>query len=293
MQTQVELRVDSHSVIGEGPIWDGQKQVLYWVDIMGHKLHIYDPVRDENATLDVGQPVGTVVPRASGGVMLALEHGFAAFDPDTQALTMIHDPEADLPGNRFNDGKCDPAGRFWAGTMAFEDQAGQGSLYCLDAHLSVRKMLGQISISNGIVWSLDHATMYFIDSLAYDVKAFDYDIHTGDIRNGRIAIQIPTGIGLADGMAIDSEGMLWIAQFGGSRVCRWNPATGEMLHTISLPVSKVTACAFGDNNLDTLYITSAAPADMTAEERSREPHAGGLFAIQPGWRGVPAFPFKG
>ena len=292
MSIEVELRLDAHAIVGEGPIWDDEAQVLYWVDIMANTLHVFDPVKNEDRTFDVGQHVGTVVPRAAGGVMLALYQGFAAFDLRTQTLTLIHDPEAHLPDNRFNDGKCDPAGRLWAGTMAYQNQTTQGSLYCLNTDLSVKKMRGDIGISNGLAWSLDHSTMYYIDSVTYMVKAYDYDLATGDIQNERTIIRVPKEVGLPDGMTIDSEGMLWVAHFGGGRVCRWHPERGEILQTIFLPASQITACAFGDKDLDTLYITSAA-VRLSEEALQREPQAGGLFSVKPGCRGVKAFKFAG
>ncbi|MSR82977.1 MAG: SMP-30/gluconolactonase/LRE family protein [Candidatus Latescibacteria bacterium] len=292
MAVQLELLVDFRAKIGEGPLWDEQAQVLYWVDIMGNQLCIYDPVKKQNTPIDVGQPVGTVVVRESGGLMLALQDGLASFDLKSHEVKILVDPEAHLPDNRFNDGKCDPAGRFWAGTMAFAATKGVGSLYCMDTDLSVRKMLGEISISNGILWSQDHQTMYYIDSLKMDVRAYDFDLKTGDIANERVACQIPKEMGLPDGMAIDAEGMLWVAHYNGSRVCRWNPQDGQVLETIPLPVSRVTACAFGGPDLDQLYITSASQG-MSPEEWQKEPHAGGLFVCSPGVKGVPTFRFKG
>ena len=140
---EVELVVDAHAVVGEGPIWDGQKGVLYWVDIMANKLHIYDHGSGADVEHDVGQPVGTVVQRASGGLMFAMHHGFAAYDLESRKLELIADPEADLPKNRFNEGKCDPGGRFWAGTMAIDEVADAGGLYCLDTDLSVRRVFGR------------------------------------------------------------------------------------------------------------------------------------------------------
>ena len=292
MSTDVELVVDAGALVGEGSLWNSAEQLLYWVDIMGCKLHIHDPSGGGDRVMDIGQPVGTVVVRASGGLMLANKDGFAAFDPASGELTLLDDPEADLPENRFNDGKCDPAGRFWAGTMAIDPVEGAGALYCMDTDLGVRKVLGGVSISNGIVWSLDGARMYFIDSLRYDVLAYDYDVETGDISNERIAFRVPREVGLPDGMAIDAEGMLWIAHFDGAKVCRWHPDSGEILQTIELPVSKTTSCAFGGPDLDTLYITSGS-LGMTEEEKEREPHAGGLFAARPGCRGVEPFQFGG
>ena len=292
MDTGVELLVDAHAQVGEGPLWDEQQQVLYWVDILSSLLYIYDPATGENRALDVGRHVGTVVTRASGGLMLAVREGFATFDLETQELTLIANTEAHITGNRFNDGKCDPAGRFWAGTMAYENPKDSGSLYRLDTDLSVHKIFGNVAISNGIVWSLDHTTMYYIDTLRKNVRAFDYDNDTGDISNERVIIKVPEEIGMPDGMAIDNEGMLWVAHYGGSCVSRWNPNTAQLLLKIDLPVTQVTACAFGGPNLDTLFITSAAQ-ELDAAELERQPLAGGLFSIKTPYQGVPSFRFGG
>ena len=292
MDTGVELLVDAHAQVGEGPLWDEEQQVLYWVDILSSLLYIYDPATGENRALDVGRHVGTVVTRASGGLMLAVREGFASFDLETQELTLIANPEAHITGNRFNDGKCDPAGRFWAGTMAYENPTNQGSLYRLDTDLSVHKIFGDVAISNGIIWSLDHTTMYYIDTLRKNVRAFDYADDTGDISNERVIINVPEEIGMPDGMAIDSEGMLWVAHYGGSCVSRWNPNTAQLLEKIDLPVTQVTACAFGGPNLDILFITSAAQ-ELDAAELERQPLAGGLFSIKTPYQGVLSFRFGG
>ena len=278
--------------VGEGPLWDEERQVLYWVDILSSLLYIYDPATGENRALDVGRHVGTVVTRASGGLMLAVREGFASFDLETQELTLIANPEAHITGNRFNDGKCDPAGRFWAGTMAYESPSNQGSLYRLDTDFSVHKIFGDVAISNGIIWSLDHTTMYYIDTLRKNVRAFDYADDTGDISNERVIINVPEEIGMPDGMAIDSDGMLWVAHYGGSCVSRWNPNTAQLLEKIDLPVTQVTACAFGGPNLDILFITSAAQ-ELDAAELERQPLAGGLFSIKTPYQGVLSFRFGG
>ena len=292
MATDLNVLVQIPALVGEGALWDEEAQVLYWVDILSNMLYCYDPATGENRSWDVGQHVGTVVLRESGGAMLALRDGFAGFDFDSGRVTMIADPEADRPGNRFNDGKCDPGGRFWAGTMAYKDQSTQGSLYRLDPDMSVHKMVGEIGISNGIVWNRAADTMYYIDSMAYTVRAFDYDNATGAIRNERVVVQVDQGMGLPDGMAIDGEDMLWVAHFGGSCVRRWHPQTGTLLAQVDLPTAQITSCAFGGPNFDTLYITSAADG-YDEEDFAREPHAGALFATQPGVRGVPTFRFAG
>ncbi|NJN82848.1 MAG: SMP-30/gluconolactonase/LRE family protein [Caldilineaceae bacterium] len=217
---------------------------------------------------------------------------FAAFDLESETLTKIADPEADNPGNRFNDGKCDPAGRFWAGTMAYDNPTDQGSLYRLDTDMSVHKMLGDIGIANGIIWSLDAKTMYYIDSVRHNVRAFDYDNATGDIANERVIIATDKSMGLPDGMTIDAEGMLWVAYYGGSCIRRWNPDTGEQLDQIDLPTKSITACAFGGPNLETLFITCACQR-MDEAALAREPLAGALFATKPGVRGVPSHKFAG
>ena len=292
MSLKAELLIDAHALVGEGPIWDADANVLWWVDIMSSELYAYDPQTGENREWNVGQHVGTVVQRASGGLMLALRDGFAAFDPDSGKLEMLADPEAHLPGNRFNDGKCDPGGRFWAGTMAYEDHSDQGSVYRMDIDHSVHKMIENIGVSNGIIWSLDAKTMYYTDSLDYAIRAYDYDVETGGISNERVIIDFPQEMGIADGFTIDEEGMLWVAHFGSSRVRRWNPDTAAVLAEIELPTASITACAFGGPNLDQLYITCAM-LGMSDAEKAQQPHAGGLFVAEVGVRGLPSDKFGG
>ncbi len=291
MTGKVELFLDAHAQLGEGPLWDEREGVLYWVDITGEALHKTDPRTGEDTSFPLGQPVGTVVLREGGGVLLALRDGFAAYDLETRNLSPIADPEVHLPGNRFNDGKCDPAGRFWAGTMAFSAEAGAGSLYRLDPDLTVHKMLGGITISNGLVWRSDHRTMYYIDSVPRTVSAFDYDSVSGGIRGRRIVIQVPEGMGVPDGMAIDAEDKLWIAHYGGGCVRRWDPQRAEILETIPVPASNVTACAFGGPELETLYITTAGGNDP--ERLKTEPQAGCLFAAKTDVQGQLTYRFAG
>lgn len=290
--TTADLVYDAKAVLGEGPIWHAQKQLLYWVNIFGNEVHIYNPATNQDRAINLGQSVGTVVPRAQGGLMLALHHGFASLDLETEAVTIIADPEAQLPDNRFNDGKCDPAGRFWAGTMSLRESGAVGSLYCLDTDLSVHKKLAGVTISNGIVWSHDHKIMYFIDTPTGTVDAFDYDLATGDIANRRSVITIPGEDGWPDGMTIDAEGMLWVAHWGGYRVTRWNPETGEALQTVRVPAPNTSACAFGGPNLDQLYITTARH-HVDAATLAQYPLTGGLFVADVGVKGVEAFEFGG
>ena len=290
MPGTVELVLDAKAPLGEGAIWEPDKKVLYWVDIDGFKVHVYDPVANKDREYGVGKSVGTVVPRKSGGLMLAVKDGFAEMDLDTGSVKVVARPDDHPDAARFNDGKCDPSGRFWAGTMGLGQ--GKGVLYRLDADLSIHRMLDNLTTPNGIVWSHDKKTMYYIDTRAGEVWAFDYDNATGAITNKRTAVKIPKGVGGPDGMTIDSSGMLWVAHWGGWGVYRWDPNTGKLLDTIKVPAEQVSSCAFGGQDLDILYITTARTG-VTGARLESQPLAGGLFCVKPGAKGVPAFSFAG
>ncbi len=292
MPEYLKLIVDAKATLGEGPCWDSLNRVFYWVDILEKNLHIYDPKNDSNRVIHLGQIVGAVVPRASGGVVLAMQNGFYSLDLHSEELTPIVDPESSIPTNRFNDGKCDALGRFWAGTMDLDEREERGALYCLNADHSYWKAREHISISNGITWSPDHKTMYFIDSLTRGVLAFDFELTTGKISNERMVITLPEDGGLPDGMTTDEEGMLWIAQWDGWQVSRWNPLTGQLLEVIRVPAARVTSCAFGGANLDTLYITTAR-VGINPDDLLKQPLAGGVFALKTKTRGIPTFSYNG
>ncbi len=281
--------LDAKAELGEGPVWHPAQQRLYWVDITRAELHSFDPIARQDAVYSVHHQVGCAVIRASGGFILGLHNGFAAFDPITGSLTMLADPESRTTGNRFNDGKCDPAGRLFAGTLG---KPGTASLYRLDANLHVEPMLRNITCSNGLAWSTNHKTCYYIDTPTSQIAAFDYDIDTGAIANRHIAVEIPAADGLPDGMAIDSEDMLWVGRWGGGHVIRWDPKTGRKLARIWVPASQSTSCAFGGQNLDLLYITSAR-SGLTTHQLESQPHAGGLFVAEPGVSGAPVHGFAG
>jgi sugar lactone lactonase YvrE len=286
------LELDARATLGEGPSWDPSSQRLTWVDIEGCRLHRYSPPSGEDESTQLEQMIGVAVVRRSGGYVLGLANGFHAYDPERGSLTALGDPEEDLPGNRFNDGKCDPAGRFWAGTMALSQEEGKGSLYCLHLDGTVEKKLDSVTISNGLDWSLDERTMYYIDTPTRRVTAFAYDRDSARIGNPRTVVRIPDGMGEPDGMTIDAEGMLWIALWGGSMVGRWNPADGELIARIDMPVSQPTSCAFGGPDLETLFITSAR-SGLSEDALESQPQAGGLFSCRPGVQGLPAAQFRG
>ncbi len=293
MAATAELVLDAKAELGEGPLWDSKTRVLYWVDILKGELHRYDPRSGKDQTFKVGGNIGTVVSRAKGGLVLALRSGLAGYDPATGKLDMLAEPEKENPGVRFNDGKCDPRGRFWAGTMAYDMAQGAGKLYRMDAKGKVQVMIPAATISNGLVWSSDRKTFYYIDSPTSQIAAYDYDDETGEIRNRRIAVEVPKADGIPDGMAIDVEDKLWVAHWGGSQVVRWDAKTGKALARIRVPASQTTACAFGGPDMDRLYITSARTGLKEEQLKGQEPHAGGLFCADPGVHGQAFPPYAG
>lgn len=287
-KNRVELVIDSKSELGEGAVWNPKTQELLWINITGEILNFYNPKSGNNKEMFVGQMIGTVVPAESGGVLVALQNGIYQLNPKTGTKKLIVDPEKHLPNNRFNDGKCDPAGRFWAGTMNTKDEKNAGALYRLDTDSTIHRMIENVSISNGIVWSLDSTKMYYIDTPSRKVVVYDYSNTLGEIKNKHTAVDIPEDMGSPDGMTIDSEGNLWIALWGGSAVGCWNPVSGELLQSIDVPAKNVTSCAFGDEDLQTLYITTAR-ISTSKEDLDEYPFSGGVFKTRPGVKGIEAF----
>ncbi|MCK5905945.1 MAG: SMP-30/gluconolactonase/LRE family protein [Flavobacteriales bacterium] len=288
---KAEILFNCKNIIGEGALWDVKQQNLYWIDIMGKKLMSWDGKNSQFDTLDINQYIGTVAVCENESLLLALHNGIYFFNIETKELTKISDPEANLPLNRFNDGKCDPAGRFWAGTMEIEPVNPTGSVYLMDHDLSVDKKIENVTISNGLTWSLDHSKMYYIDTPSNEIKIFNYDNKTGDIEFDRILVSTDGKSGFFDGMTIDENGNLWVAMYSGSCVKCYDKETGEVLNTVELPTSHVTTCAFGGENLDTLYITTAING-LSTEQLENEPLAGGIFKANVGVKGVPSFRFK-
>lgn len=269
---------------GEGPVW--WQGALYFVDIEGQRVHRYDPADGSEKSWDVGQRVGTVVPRESGGLVIAGDHGFFFLDEETGALTPIADPEHDKPDNRFNDGKCSPDGRFFAGTMSLTRKTGTAKLYRLDPDLTLHEAFGPVTTSNGIVWTQDGKTVYYIDTPRKEVLAFDYE--DGHLRNLRSAFSTGHIDASPDGMTLDSAGRLWIAFCHGGCVSCFDPATGNEVHRIALPCLETTACAFGGPDLTDLYVTTGV------HKTAKEEHAGRLFVISDlKAKGLPANAFGG
>lgn len=284
MQAKAEL--------GEGPVWDDVYEKLYWIDIMNGLLIEYDPLNKSAENHAIGGHIGAAVLRQKGGMVLAKENGFVFYNLATQQFTPITDPEAHLPGNRFNDGKCDPAGRFWAGTMAYSQTKGAGNLYCLHTDLKAELKLQHITISNGLTWNSANDTFYYIDTPERSVVSFDYDHQTSAISCQKTIRQIAPNEGYPDGMAIDDEDHLWVALYGGSKVIRINPSTGDTVFEVTLPVPKPTSCTFGGRYLNELFITTCRE-QMSATELEQAPMSGSLFKAKVPFIGLPANRFKG
>jgi sugar lactone lactonase YvrE len=290
-KTTAELLFDGHAILAEGPVYSAADHALLWIDIESHLIHRLELTSRDKAEMNVGQAVGAVVLRAGGGLAIALRDGFAVTDRWGGAPTLIASPEKDKPENRMNDGKCDRAGRFWAGTMAFQATPGAGALYRLDPDHSARTMLTGVTISNGLAWSLDDKEMYYIDTPLARVDVFDFDAPSGAIHNRRTLFEVPKENGAPDGMTIDAEGCLWVAHWGGGAVRRYTPK-GVVDRTIEVPASKVTSCTFGGGDLSDLYITTAS-IGLSAEQKSEQPHAGGIFVARTGVKGTSGYLFKG
>jgi len=287
----VELLLKNQAQLGEGAFWNHATNEFFWIDIEGKQLHIYNPKSKENTSYNMPSRIGTVVPTTNGKILVALEDGIYTFDRLTKKLSQFASIEADIPTNRFNDGKCDPAGRLWAGTIRMDGTEAAAKLYSIEGDGSFKERLDNITISNGIVWSKDAKTMYYIDTPTKKIRAFDYDIKTGDISNERTAVDIADKIGFPDGMAIDENDKLWVGMWNGNAVIQFDPITGNVMQKIPVPAHNVTSCAFGGENLSTLYITSAR-MDMTEEELKRFPDAGSVFQVELDVKGVKSALFK-
>jgi sugar lactone lactonase YvrE len=283
--------LDARAELGEGPVWDGRAACLYFVDILRGHVQRFDPATRALRTFHVNQSVGALALTETNDLLLAVGNGFARLDLESGGVTMVAEVEAHRPDLRMNDGSCDRAGRFWAGTMALDERPGEGALYRLDRNGHVETMLGSVTISNGIDWTDDDRRMYFIDTPTHSIDVFDFDATAGAITNRRTFARIPPSVGAPDGLTVDAEGGVWVALWGGSAVHRYAP-DGAVDYMIRLPTTYPTSCAFGGADLQDLYITTATIA-LRPLERDRQPHAGGLFRCRPGQTGRAPYRFGG
>ena len=287
-QPQVTCVADVQAVLGEGPVWVEREHALYWVDIQGSKVfRLHD---GDVRTWDAPIRVCSLAPRASGGFVAGTEDGIFFVDLDSGRFEPIADPEADRPGNRFNDGKVDRAGRFWAGTMDDKERESAGTLYRLDPDLRCTDIDHGYRITNGPAFSPDGRLMYHSDTARQLTYVFDID-DAGNAANRREFARFAADEGFPDGMTVDAEGCLWIAFWGGWCVRRYSPQA-ELMRKLELPAGQITSCAFGGEGLRTLFVTSARRG-LEGTELARQPFSGGLFAAQAGVAGIAEVPFAG
>jgi sugar lactone lactonase YvrE len=281
---KASLVVKANAVLGEGSLWHPIQQVLYWVDIEKMEVHSLEPCTNMHKVWLFGKRVSALVPSVNGNIIMALQGEIAELDITSGTIKTLARLESHLPQNRCNDGKCDAAGRFWIGTMHVDCKVGAGSLYCIDSHLNITKVLQNLTIANGMGWSPAGDVMYFIDSEDRKVRSFDFSTDKAELDNEKTVVSFDNKAEMPDGMCVDNEGMLWIAFWGGSRVGRYDPLTGEALSEIEVPAPHVTSCCFGGEDLTTLYITTARQG-LSEDQLERHPLSGSIFSCIPGAKG--------
>lgn len=290
-----ELFYKTRCQIGEGPVYDDCTDTLYWIDITGKTISSYVLSTKEYSCLNLERTVGSIALIEGGGILAALDDGMYVIKD--LAVTPYCKPEDLVSDQRLNDGKCDRQGRMYVGIMHVPLDGPKGSFYRIEKGGKCTKLLDNIGCSNGLAWNSDYTKFYYVDTLIYEptyVKEFKYDEETGDISDPKVIIEYPGLLteevpsGSADGMTIDAEGKLWIAEWNGHKVSRWDPETGEKLAEVAVPVSKPACCTFGGKDMDTLFITTAS-CDCDLQ---KEPDAGSVYCVKPGVKGLKANRFK-
>jgi sugar lactone lactonase YvrE len=276
--------------VGEGPVWDGQAERLVWVDILGQTVHSFDPSSGQDTAVAVPQTPGVAIPRRSGGLVLAIGHGFGTLDAEG-GFQQVTELQQGAVASRMNDGNCDSAGRLWAGIMGLNAEPHAGALYRLDPDFTVTRVLDGVTESNGIDWSPDDRLMYYVDSMEHRVDVFDFDLDSGSISNRRLFATVNDGDVLPDGLTVDAEGYVWVGCWDGAEVRRFAP-DGSPAGVVALPTSNITSAAFGGPALDDLFVTSAR-AGLSPEQLAEQPEAGALFVCRPGVTGRPQRLFGG
>ena len=287
----MDVAIPSNALLAEGPRWDAAGGRLLWVDIEAGALHLFDPAGGRDRAIQLGSRVGAAAPTHDAArVLVALADRLALVDLEDGSLhTLVEIPHGE--GIRLNDGACDAAGRFWIGSMALDESPAAGALYRYSGDAGLERVLEGVTLSNGLGWSPDHGTMYYIDSMTYRVDRFDVDVASGAIADRRPFATIERGAGVPDGLAVDDEGCVWVALWGGGAVRRYTP-NGELERTVAVPAEKVTACCFGGDDGRSLYVTTAS-FELSEEERERQPLAGSVFVKNAGVSGPAAQPFAG
>lgn len=279
--------IPSQCHLGEGPLWIAELGYFFWVDIEKGNLHKYHLASEKLEIRHFPHYLAVVLKGQNGKLILGLDRKLVRYDWETKELEELCEVEADQSLHRFNDGKVDPQGRIWIGTLSTKFTDGAGSLYRIDYNLKPEVQLKNLTISNGMAWTEDQKTFYFIDTPTRKIQEYSFDPETGEIEFRRIAVEISEDLGFPDGMCIDQESMLWVAHYGGSGVYRWDPKSGELLDKIELPVPHVTSCCFGGENLDLMLITTAQE-NMSESDLKKYPKSGDVFLVKLEVRGFEA-----
>ncbi|MCL4343867.1 MAG: SMP-30/gluconolactonase/LRE family protein [Nitrososphaerota archaeon] len=280
---KAEVFIQKAAQLGEGPIWDYSRRVLFWVDILNHV--IYSEGEDGEAVFKTDGDVTSISPTEGGELLATVNLSIYKIDMHKQRALKITSLADEPKTNRFNDGKCDAYGRYWAGTMDRGEKLPVASLYAFESGV-IRKELAGLTISNGLGWSPDNRFMYLIDTPTRKVWKFSFDASEGHISNRQVAAEFGNLPGVPDGMTVDSEGMIWAAHWGGGMVSRWNPHNGELLEKVTLPAKNVTSLTFGGPNLKTIFVTTARQG-LSKEEITDQPYAGSVFMINSNVAGLP------
>jgi sugar lactone lactonase YvrE len=275
----------SQCILGEGAFWDGNRQCLWFVDIEGKAVWSFKPENLVSKKFPTSQRTGTVVPAEKEDIMvLGLQTGVFSMSTEGKNLQLIGKPLELGSNQRFNDGKADPKGLLWVGSMNLDKQSEKAHLFSMDARLQFGVQRKGVTISNGLAWSKDSKTFYYIDTPTRKVMAFDFDSARNSLSNERILIEVPDSLGWPDGMTLDAGDDLWIGMWGGSAVTHWSGKDGAYLGKINIPAPNVTSCAFGGPNLDYLYITTAQQG-LTPAQMLAFPGSGDVFVARPGKKG--------
>ena len=272
---------------GEGPVWDSGPGLLRWVDMHAGDVLSLAPQTQHVQRSHVGTVAAALRPRVGGGLVVAVERGFCLLDEDDADPYSLGEVWTD-PTVRMNDGGCDPRGRFYCGSMAYDAAPGRGALYCLEPDRAVRRVLDGVTVSNGIAWSRDGTQVYYVDSPTQRVDVFDFDADSGAFGNRRTAVEVDPDHGMPDGITLDAEGCVWVALWGGGAVHRYT-TDGRLDEVVDVGPRQVSACAFGGDRLDELFITTSREGLPPDEQ----PTAGALYRYRPGVSGVPVLPYAG
>lgn len=289
MANKVELLLDLQSPLCESPVWNSLDSSLYWDDFHDRRIYKYDIGKKDLSYYSLAHKPGSFAFTDRGNIIVAFEKSIGLFDVETKSMFREIQPEKDIIGNHFNDGKCDGVGRFWVGSMTENQIDANARLYAVKPGLEYEIKLEDVRTSNGLCWNMDNTVMYYIDSLKYSVSSFLFDMETGSIYDRKEVVSFSSSEGVPDGMTIDKDGNIWIAHWHGAAISQWDPKCGRCIKKYSVPAYNVTSCCFGGENMDVLFITSAR---SSTDDLVKYPLSGGIFYLQTDTSGFKSICYK-